>query len=266
MIVLSAMIYMNRVIILLAGIALISCHNLFDNTHVTGSNLSSFFWALLHEPAYFTFGQYSFHVHYPVLPWIGIMAVGYCFGSLYAFGYDAEKRRTILLSVGIGSIISFCILRFTNFYGDAAHWSAQRNIAFTILSFFNVTKYPPSLLYTLMTLGPALIFLAVSEKPLNKLTEKITVFGRVPMFYYLVHILLIHLFETVGAVITGYKWSAMILTTMINRSPALKGYGFNLFVVYILWVGLIFILYPLCKWFDHYKRANQSTQKWLSYL
>ena len=101
-----------------------------------------------------------------------------------------------------------------------------------------------SLLYILMTLGPALIFLALTEKPLNTFTKKITVFGRVPMFYYLLHIFLIHLFALIAAVISGYKWSDMILTTMINRSPALKGYGFNLLIVYLVWVGTHFHFVP----------------------
>jgi hypothetical protein len=117
-----------------------------------------------------------------------------------------------------------------------------------------------------MTLGPALIFLALAEKPLNGLGKSITTFGRVPMFYYLLHILLIHLFALFGAVATGYKWSDMVLTTMIYRSPGLKGYGFNLLTVYIVWVALILILYPVCKWFDHYKRTHRAGQWWLSYL
>jgi hypothetical protein len=117
-----------------------------------------------------------------------------------------------------------------------------------------------------MTLGPALIFLALAEKPLNAFTKKITVFGRVPMFYYLLHIFLIHLFALMAAVTSGYKWSDMILTTMVNRSPALKGYGFNLLTVYFVWMALIFILYPICKWFDDHKRTRRSSQSWLSYL
>jgi uncharacterized membrane protein len=266
MIVLSAMIYMNRRLILLTGILLIAGHNLLDNVHVPGGGILSFFWAALHDPKYFTLGNAVLHVHYPLLPWIGIMAIGYCFGSLYASSYDPEKRRKMLLSFGFGSILLFVILRSGNFYGDAAHWSIQKNAIFSFLSFLNVSKYPPSLLYILVTLGPALVFLALTEKPLNVLTQKITVFGRVPMFYYLTHLFLIHLFAIIGAVIAGYKWSDMILTSLVNRQPELKGYGFDLIVVYIIWIALILILYPFCKWFDHYKRTHQSVKWWLSYL
>ena len=266
MIVLSVMIYMNIRLMFLTSVLVIFAHNLLDSVHVTGNNALSFLWAIVHEPGYFSFGNFTFHVHYPMLPWIGIMALGYCFGSLYAAGYDQKKRKKILVWTGISSIILFIILRSGNFYGDASHWSVQKNPLFSLLSFLNVTKYPPSLLYVLMTLGPSFIFLALAEGRVTSLKEKIIVFGRVPMFYYLAHILLIHVFAMIGAVILGYKWSDMILTTMINRAPALKGYGFNLIIVYMVWVALILMLYPLCKWFDRYKRIHQSG-KWLtSYL
>ncbi len=266
MIILSAIIYMNKYIIFITGIVLIVAHNLLDNVHLPGNGIASFLWSLLHEPGYFTFGSFSFSVRYPVLPWIGIMAIGYSFGRLYTSAYDPKKRQKILLLLGGVAIILFIILRAGNFYGDAANWSMQKNTAFSLLSFLNVTKYPPSLLYILMTLGPALIFLSLSEKPLNALTSKITIFGRVPMFYYLLHIFLIHLFAMIGAMVSGYKWSDMILSTRVNASPELKGYGFNLITVYIIWIGLVIILYPFCKWFDKYKRRNQSIKWWLSYL
>jgi len=266
MIFLSAMIYMKRGLLLVTSLLLIASHNLLDNVHVTGNNIPAFLWALLHKTGFFTFGHITFHVHYPAIPWMGIIAIGYCCGSLFNQEYEPEKRRTILLSLGVIATALFIILRYINIYGDSSPWSAQNSFAFTILSFLNVSKYPPSLLYILMTLGPALIFLALTEKPLNAFTKKITVFGRVPMFYYLLHILLIHLFALIAAVISGYKWSDMVLTTMINRSPALKGYGFNLLTVYLVWAALIFILYPFCKRFDDYKRTHRSGQWWLSYL
>ena len=266
MMILSAVIYMSRPFILLTGILIITAHNLLDTVHVPGNGILSFLWSVLHDPAHFTFGYFSVFVHYPLLPWIGIMITGYYFGQLYISGYDPAKRKKILLYLGSGAIILFIILRSGNFYGDAAHWSAQKNTAFSLLSFLNVTKYPPSLLYTLITLGPAIIFLAVSEKPLNALTAKITIFGRVPMFYYLAHILLIHFLATIGAIITGYKLSDMILSSSVQSAPALKGYGFNLFTVYVVWIGLILVLYPFCKCFNRYKMDHQSRYWWLSYL
>ncbi|MEO6358394.1 MAG: heparan-alpha-glucosaminide N-acetyltransferase domain-containing protein, partial [Ferruginibacter sp.] len=224
MIILSAIIHLNKTFILLSGILLIATHNLLDKIHVAGTGISSFLWALLHDPGYHSLGTFTFHIHYPLLPWIGVMAIGYYFGSLYNQSYDGRKRRRILLMGGSSAIVLFVLLRSGNLYGDPANWSLQKTTAFSIISFLNVTKYPPSLLYILMTIGPAMIFLSLSEKPLNSLTQKILIFGRVPMFYYLAHILLIHVLAVVGAVVLGYKWSDMILTGMVNSDPQLKGY------------------------------------------
>jgi uncharacterized membrane protein len=262
MIVLSLMIYMSDRLILLVGILLIAAHNLLDNVHIP----DNFFWAFLHESKYISVGRFYFSVHYPVLPWIGLMAIGYYFGRIYTPGYDPDKRRTILLSAGVGAIMLFILLRSGNFYGDAAHWAHQKNLIFSLLSFLNVTKYPPSLLYILVTMGPALILLVAFERPLNSVTSKIVVFGRVPFFYYVMHIYLIHLFALAGAAILGYNLSDMILTDRVNRVPWLKGYGFNLSVVYLVWIGLVVLLYPLCNWFGRYKRAHQSSYRWLSYV
>jgi len=266
MIVLSALIYMKRRLIPVTAILLITAHNLLDNVHIPGTGAGAFCWAILHEPKVFVYGHFTIFVQYPVLPWIGIMAMGYCLGSLYGSRYDAKKRRKALFLLGLAAIALFFFLRFFDIYGDAADWSLQKNSAFSLLSFLNVTKYPPSLLYTLMTLGPAMIFLALAEKPLNAFTKKIAVFGRVPFFYYVVHIYLIHLLAMIGAVISGYSLSDMILTTKVYLAPQLKGYGFNLLTVYLVWIGLVLLLYPFCKWFDRYKRTHQSSRKWLTYF
>ena len=266
MMVLSAAIYMNQRLILMMSILLIAGHNLLDNVDISGDSNLSFLWSLLHEPGQFTFGRFTLNVHYPVLPWIGIMGMGYWLGRFYAPGYDPAKRKKIFNSVGLGAIALFIILRSGNWYGDAAHWTSQKNEMLSFLSFLNVSKYPPSLLYILIMLGPALLFLSRMEKPLNGSVQKIIVFGRVPMFFYLAHILLIHLLALPGAVICGYRMSDMILTTRVNSSPELNGYGFDLAIVYIIWIGVILILFPFCKWFDRYKRVHQATKKWLSYL
>jgi len=262
MIVLSVIIYMRRRFILLTAIVLIAAHNLLDNVHVP----NSFFWSFLHEGGDFVFNGIHVSVHYPVLPWIGIIALGYYFGRMFNSYYNSLNRKKTLLTIGLLMILGFLILRGFNIYGDANTWSPQKNYAFSFLSLLNVTKYPPSLLYTLITLGPAFIFLALTEKPLNSFTSKIVVFGRVPFFYYVIHIYLIHLLAMIGAQSLGYHWSDMILNDRVNNVEKLKGYGFNLTTVYLVWLGLILLLYPCCKWFDKYKRANQSKHKWLSYL
>ncbi|WP_246197908.1 DUF1624 domain-containing protein [Chitinophaga agrisoli] len=265
MIFLSALIYLPWGAILAIGLILIAGHNLLDTVHVPGQGGPSIFWAFLHEQRFFPLGSRGIFVGYPIIPWIGIMATGYCFGRLYTPSFDAATRKKLLLYLGFGAITLFIVIRAINIYGDPAHWAVQRTSFFTFLSFLNTTKYPPSLLYTLMTLGPACLFLAFTEKPLNGFTEKITIFGRVPMFFYLLHIPLIHLMAFIGAAICGHSWSDMILTNWVSASPALAGYGFNLGIVYLLWVLVILALYPLCKRYDAYKRAHKENQ-WLSYI
>jgi len=266
MIVLSALIYVHRNLLLAVGIVLVAGHNLLDTVHVQGEGVLAFGWALLHDPKTFTYGHWIFVTRYPLLPWIGIMTMGYYIGRYYLPDYDPDERRPRLVMLGFGAIGLFLLLRGTNLYGDADHWSGQKSAVFTVLSFFNVTKYPPSLLYTLMTIGPALIFLAYTERPLGKWGVRVALFGRTAMFYYLAHILLIHIWALVGVVVSGYHLSDMILSGAVNAQPELKGYGFPLIVVYLVWVGLIVVLYPLCKWYDGYKRANQATRWWLSYI
>ncbi|MBC7830173.1 MAG: DUF1624 domain-containing protein [Chitinophagaceae bacterium] len=266
MIILSAMIWMNRRYILLTAVLFIAAHNLLDNVHVPGSGIASFLWSLLHEPGDFIVGRFNIFVRYPVVPWLGMMAMGYCCGVLYNPQYDPVKRKKILLSLGSGAVALFIILRTFNLYGDAALWSMQKNAAFSLLSFLNVTKYPPSFFYTLLTVGSSMIFLSLAEKPLNTIAEKVSIFGRVPFFYYVIHLYLIHFLAMIGAIILGYHWSDMILSGRVNRAPQLKGYGFNLLVVYLVWVALVISLYPFCKWFDLYKRTHQHTKSWLSYI
>ncbi|HMH20402.1 MAG TPA: heparan-alpha-glucosaminide N-acetyltransferase domain-containing protein [Puia sp.] len=266
MIVMSAMIWLDKRLILITGILLIFAHNLLDSVHVPGNGAPSLLWALVHDRSAFVYGHFTILIGYPILPWLGIMATGYCFGRWYTPGYDPEKRKKALLSLGLGAIALFILLRAGNFYGESAHWSTQKNALFSLLSFLRTSKYPPSLLYILMTLGPALVFLALAEKPLNALTSKIAVFGRVPMFFYLAHIFLVHALAVGAAVLSGHKWTDMVLTTWVSDQPELKGYGYSLLTVYIVWIVVIIILYPFCKRFDKYKRAHQAEQKWLSYF
>lgn len=262
MIVLAGMIYLNRYLILVIAVLLIGAHNLLDQVHAPGN----FLWALLHEDRDFVIGPFNVFVHYPVIPWIGIIALGYFLGALYDPNYDRGKRKKTLLSVGFGMLALFVILQAFNKYGDPVHWSIQKNAVFSLLSFINVTKYPPSLLYILVTLGPAMIFLAFAENPGKKISEKIEVFGRTPFFFYVIHVYAIHLLAMIGALISGYPLSSMILSDRVNRVPELKGYGFDLVIVYLVWLGLILLLYPCCKWFGRYKKNHQSRQWWLSYL
>ncbi len=266
MMVLSVMIYLPKKIILAISIVLIAAHDLLDGIHVPGNNIKGFLWSFLHDQVFYSIHHVNVLMGYPLLPWIGIMASGYCLGSLYVPGYDPAKRKKTLICLGLGSVILFIVLRWSNLYGDPAQWSYQKNSLFTFLSFLKTSKYPPSLLFTLMTLGPAMLFLAFAEGPLNAFTEKIIVFGRVPMFFYIAHIYFIHLLAIIAVVLSGRNWSQMILNTWVSNTATLKGYGYNLIIVYIIWLAIIIILYPLCKWYDKYKRAHVAEKKWLSYL
>lgn len=265
MIVLSALIHMRTIYILLLGTILVFGHNLLDKVHMRGDGFLSFLWSVLHEQKMFEVGHFSIFAQYPLLPWIGLMALGYCFGSLYAKSYNEWKRRILIFSVGVSAILLFMILRIDDTYGEPAPWTEQKNMLYSFLSFINVSKYPPSLLYILITVGPALIFLSLAERPLRSLGEKIVIFGRVPMFYYLAHFFLIHFFASIVGIITGYP-GMIVLSKSVYRTTELKGFGFDLTTVYLIWIGLIFLLYPVCKWFDNYKRTHQQKHWWLSYL
>lgn len=261
MIALAALIQLPKKIILIIAIIIVAGHNLLDGIHFNG-----FVWAALHEVKLFPINAtHLIRVSYPVLPWIGVMALGYCFGSLYTSNINAARRKKWLLVTGAFAIFVFILLRLINVYGDLHPWTEQKSIAFTVLSFLNTAKYPPSLLYILMTIGPALIFLAFAETISGKLAKAIIHIGRVPMFYYILHIYLIHLMAMLAAQLSGYSWSDMILQRRVWVDPQLKGYGFSLGVTYLVWIGIVLLLYPLCKWYDKYKTAHKE-KWWLSYL
>lgn len=266
MMVLAALIHLPRTAILITGIVLVAGHNLLDNFHVPGSGPEAVAWAVLHETRAFAFGSWHFMTIYPLLPWIGLMALGYCMGWLYQQNIDPAKRKRLLWQTGSACLLLFILLRSINVYGDLIPWSRQSTPVFSFLSFINVTKYPPSLDYVLLMIGPALLFLAFTEKPLNRVARIISVYGRVPFFYYMIHIFLIHITALFAAEWSGYSWKAMTgFTNWVNYDPRLQGYGFSLGVVYLIWIGTVTVLYPLCSRYDRYKLAHKD-KWWLSYL
>ena len=265
MIILAVLIHLPRAIIIALGILLVFGHNLLDGISVPGNNLKSFGWSLLHAAGGFTFGPKMVIVSYPLLPWLGIMILGYCLGNFYTPQFDPQKRKKILKWIGISAIVLFIVVRYTNSYGDLLLWSQQKSSLFTIFSFVNTFKYPPSLLFILMTLGPAILFLAFTENAKGRVANFISVYGRVPLFYYLMHFLILHLFAMIAAELTGFGWDAMILDQPVTSEPKLRGYGFTLAVTYLVWITVVLILYPLCKWYDRYKQSHKD-KWWLSYF
>ena len=263
MIVLAGLIYLPKKIILAISIVIIFGHNLLDNIHFEGS----YFWSILHEYKQFEFiDGHKVLFAYSLLPWIAVMSLGYCFGSLYDSSFEVKKRKRILNNLGIGSLVLFLILIAINKYGNPVQWTNYGITSKTLMSIFDINKYPPSLLYLLITLGGTFLFLANAEKLKGKVVDFFCVFGRVPFFYYILHIYLIHLIAVFAAEFTGFGWQVMVsMPTFATRVEALKGYGFNLITVYVVWIIVILLLYPLCKKFDNYKQSHKE-KWWLSYL
>jgi uncharacterized membrane protein len=262
MIVLAALIHLPKYLILAFSCLIIFGHNLLDNIDFDGNIV----WSILHKPNRFTWAEgHSFYTAYSLLPWVAVMSLGYCFGTLYENNFGADKRKKILNKLGIGALVLFIILTAINKYGNAVPWTNYGDVSKTLMSILRVKKYPPSLLFLLITLGATFIFLANSEKLKGKVVDFFSVFGRVPFFYYILHIYLIHLIAMFVAQATGYGWQMIILTKFVSRVQELKGYGFNLWIVYVAWIGIVLLLYPLCKKFDQYKQSHKE-KWWLSYL
>jgi uncharacterized membrane protein len=250
MLALSALIFLPRELILGIGLIMIFGHNALDNFHP--ANMTTM-WQLLHVQSPIIYGNgNTIMVLYPLIPWIGVMATGYSFGRI--FKLPERQRHKVLYNIGFSAIILFLLLRATNFYGDMAHWRHQETMGRTVLSFINCTKYPPSLLYLLMTLGPAITLLPVLEKMKGMAADIFSVYGRVPLFYYVIHIYLIHSM----AVVCSYFFRNNAAITVFLHP------GYSLPMVYFFWALAIAMLYLPCKWFMGVKQTHK--QWWLSYL
>lgn len=266
MTVLGLVIYLPRRLILLLGLLIVFGHNALDSIVKEGDSLGSILWYMLHQSNVFSISEGHFiSFSYPVLPWIGVILLGYCFGGLYKIDASVTIRKKWLLYMGLSSIVLFFALRGINFYADLYPWTYQDTTEKTIISFFNVSKYPPSLVYLLITLGPAFLFLYVIENTKNAITNFLLVFGRVPFFYYFLHIFVIHVVAIIGLLVTGKDWRLMILDNDTMGSGMLQGYGYSLFTVYLIWITIVLLLYPICKKYMLYK-ANNKNKWWLSYL
>ena len=266
MVALSALVFLPNGSILGIGLLLVFGHNLLDPITVAGSSAGDLIWYTLHQPhTVFIDSTHLVNFVYPVLPWIGLMALGYSFGSIYQTSFPAEQRRRRLLSIGISATVLFIILRSFNLYGEPHPWRTQDSFVFSLMSFLNTTKYPPSLQFLLMTLGPALILLSVMEAFGNHIPEPIIVFGRVPFFFYIVHLYVIHALAIVLLIYEGRDWHEYILSARRIMSGTLSDVGLSLGAVYAIWILVILLLYPICRWYQKY-RENHPSKWWLSYL
>jgi uncharacterized membrane protein len=259
MIVLSLLVWLPPAVVATIGAAMIVLHNRLDGVRSTNP-----VWTILHGQGFVLNGPHVLFVAYPLIPWVGVTAVGYALGQIYR--WDAERRRAFLLRVGLALTAAFIVLRAIDLYGDPSRWAPQKTALFTVLSFLNTTKYPPSLLFLLMTLGPALIILRWVDAGTPRSLRPALVIGKVPMFYYIVHFALIHLLAVVVCYARYGSAHWMFESPDLGHYPysAPPGWGYSLPVVYLVWALVVVAMYPVCRWFAALKQRRSDA--WLSYL
>jgi uncharacterized membrane protein len=238
------------------GLTIIFCHNLLQLVPIPENPISIFFSSVLFRPFLLkvTSGL-SIFTAYPLIPWLGIILAGFACGEL--FEISAEKRTKLFLRIGVFALTLFTLIRFLNIYGDPVKWTVQKSGLFTILSFINTTKYPPSLLFDLLFLGLTFMVLFVSEKMKNRFTEFLSVYGRVPLFYFIVHLFIIHSLMFVMLHLQGIAGSDFIFGPFNNGRPK-TGVGVELPAIYLIWLSVVLLLFPLCKWYGNYKSQHRD--------
>jgi uncharacterized membrane protein len=266
-------------VVAVIGIVIVAGHNLLDSyvrelIPTLGNDLGSVLWKILYVSFWagpISLGQEgpNFIVLYSIIPWVGVMAVGYAFGQILTL--EQAKRDRMCLGIGLGAIPLFLMLRGFNIYGDPRPWNppsmgpdGPQGLP-AILAFLNTSKYPASLLFLLMTLGPTIALIPVLERARGAATRFIALFGRVPFFFYVLHIPLIHtLALIVSSIRLGSVSPWLFENHPMGNSPPPDGYMWSLGTLYIVWAIAIAILYPLCRWYDDFKSKRKSP--WLSYL
>lgn len=258
MVALSALVHLPAWAVTAFGVALIALHNLLDPLAPADFGPHGWLWSLLHEGEPLeAFRGRQFDPAYPLVPWIGVMAAGYGFGRLLLL--ERGRRRRVLLRLGVGLTLAFVLLRALNFYGDPRPWSAQGSALLTFFSFVNTQKYPPSLLFLLMTLGPALVALRLFDRGAGRLSRPLVTFGRVPLFYYVLHLYLIH---ALALSLAAARHGSRLGEAFVGGAPPYFVYGLP--TVYAVWIGVAAALYLPCRWFAGLKRRRRDA--WLSYL
>jgi uncharacterized membrane protein len=261
MIGLAGLVWLPARLLAVLSVATILLHNTLDG--VKPSPL----WAVLHSRGAIQLGGLTFVVGYPLIPWIAVMAAGFCFGRV--FEMEPAARRRVLLRLGSGATAAFLALRAVNIYGDPVRWSAQKSAVFTALSFLNCTKYPPSLDFLLMTLGPALLVLLWLDRLDLAPGHPLVIYGRVPLFYFVLHFLLAH---AAGVGLALLRYGSRMAPLMTQPFPSETGpnrafppgFGWPLWVTYLVWIAIVLLMYPLCRWFARVKATRRNW--WLSYL
>ncbi|MCC7154763.1 MAG: DUF1624 domain-containing protein [Bryobacterales bacterium] len=264
MIVLAGLIHLPVRWLTVLSAAVIALHNLLDGIQAAQFGAAAWLWNVLHQLGVFPVAGAQVLVSYPLIPWFAVMSAGYCCGQI--FDWDPDARRRLLLRLGSALTLAFLIIRAINLYGDPQPWTAKVP-GMAILSFLRVTKYPPSLDFLLMTLGPAMLLLAWFEGKQFRFSNPLIVFGRVPLFFFAGHFLLAHLLAFPLAYFR-YGTAAFVLHLLPSLGGDAKlyppGYGYSLPAVYVIWVGVVLIMYPVCRWFAGVKKRRRDW--WLGYL
>jgi uncharacterized membrane protein len=266
MIILGLMVWLPVNVVLICGVLIICFHNLLDYAEVSRNGQVGIFWDLMHHGNFEAINFAPHHIFlliYPFLPWTGIMLLGYGMGKIFTNSFSPKRRRKILFITGSVFFLVFFILRSYNHYGDPVHWGMQRTQLFSWLSFINLSKYPPSLDYIALTIGVAMIILGLLDRVSGNSFTFVKVFGRVPFFFYIAHIYLIHSLTVILFFVQGYSEKEMAP----QHAPFYfrpDQFGFGLAGVYLIWLAVILILFPFCKWYDDYKTTHKKW--WLSYI
>ena len=257
MVVLAGLVWLPRVAIATFAVVVIAGHNLLDGVRADQLGSLRWLWLVLHEEGSVEpFPGARWLIIYPLVPWVAVMAAGYAIGPWALLPRAA--RRSAFLRAGLALVAGFLVLRATNLYGDPHAWGAGEGWMRAALSFLDCEKYPPSLLFLAMTLGPALCLLAWMDRPLGPWAARLAVYGRVPLFYYVLHLFLIHLVAIILA------WSTLGAAAALGHFVTSGGLGYPLPAVYALWVAVVLLLYPACRWFAAVKRRSHAA--WMSYL
>ncbi len=265
MIVLAALLHLPTWLITTIGVVMVGGHNLLDGMRGATFGIPAPVFAALHGPGFLANGEHTVFVAYVLIPWVGVTALGYVLG--HVFDWDAARRRRFLLRLGLGLSLGFLALRALNVYGDPAPWSRQPTALFTVLSFLNTTKYPPSLLFLLMTLGPAILLLRRFDAGVPGWLRPAVVYGRVPFLYYLLHFLVIHLLALTAGWFRYGNVGWMFQSPGLDKFPFVEpeGWGAGLAVIYLIWAAVVVALYPVCRWYAELRRRRADLW-WLSYL
>jgi uncharacterized membrane protein len=267
MIALAGLVWLPVPVLTVLSVAVIASHNLLDGVNADRFGAAAPLWNLIHQPGSFPFGGVTVIVGYPLVPWIAVMALGFCLGPLFL--QDRAVRRRYLFAAGAAATLAFLVIRRLNGYGNPLPWTKQDSPSYTAMSFLNTLKYPPSLAFLLMTLGPALLALAWFDRPGLSPSNPLVVIGRVPLFFFVAHF---YAARVVAALLALARYGTGALRFIFQPVPSMGGpaesfpehFGYHLWVVYVVWALIVVGLYPACRSFAAVKARRRDW--WLSYL